>query len=124
MLNIDDILVPHCQAYVKWTSIVISLLSFFGSGAIILLYSYFHQLRTFAFKLVMYLSIADMIYSLSHIISACDVNNLLQERSSICNLQAFIHNLFGLSSVLWTVVFSWTLYQTIIKDRMDIENSE
>lgn len=86
-------------------NIVVSCFSLAGSLAIILSYAKFKELRTFAFRLVLMISIADAFYSIGTIMGDAG-----EVGSGLCTVQALMVSFFGLSSILWTTSIAFTLH--------------
>jgi hypothetical protein len=101
---------------------VASVLSFIGSGMIILCYICFSDLRKFAFKLVFYLSMADMMASISGFIQPMNKNGDLD--CGLCLTQAWILSIFELASVLWTACICHCLYQAVVHRDTDVHRFE
>lgn len=109
---------PSETATYSFISSLISCLSLIGSSFIILIYHSFPELQTFGFKLVIYLSIADSCFSFAKILSFLGYSSLF------CELQGFLINFSQLSSVIWTVIISRTLKNTLIYQVHEIDSSE
>lgn len=109
---------PSETAIYSLISAIISILSLLGSSFIISVYYYFKELQTFGFKLVMYLSIADVCFSCAKILS------FFGDFSPLCEIQAFMINTSQLSSVIWTVIISNTLKNTLLYQVHNIQNKE
>ena len=109
---------PAETATYSLISSLISVLSLLGSSFIVSVYHYFPELQTFGFKLVIYLSFADICFSFAKMLSFFDYF------SPLCEIQAFIINAAQLSSVLWTVIISSTLKNTLIYQDHDINSAE
>ena len=99
-----------------------SVLSFLGSGMIITCYICFSDLRKFAFKLVFYLSICDVLASISGFIQP--VNSSGELNCGLCLTQAWILSIFELASVLWTACICHCLYQAVIHRESDVHRFE
>lgn len=83
--NSDDLDKLHT---IKLITIIVSFFSFFGSLFIITMYIRYPNLRNFAFKLVMFLSFSDLIFSFSKIMGIIDFNSM----GKYCYIQAFLIN--------------------------------
>ena len=119
MLNNEFLaLNPSETAIYSLISSVISILSFMGSSFIISVYYCFPELQTFGFKLVIFLSCADLAFSLSKMLS------LFGSFDMLCEIQAYFINSSQLSSVLWTVIISHTLKNTLIYQDHEIDHKE
>jgi hypothetical protein len=107
---------------IKAADTVASVLSFLGSGMIILCYLCFSDLRKFAFKLVFYLSICDLLSSISGFIQPMNQNGDLD--CGLCLTQAWILSIFELASVLWTACICHCLYQAVVHRDTDVPRFE
>ena len=109
---------PAETATYSLISSLISVLSFLGSFFIVSVYHYFPELQTFGFKLVIYLSMADLCFSFAKMLS------FFEYFSPLCEIQAYLINAAQLSSVIWTVIISYTLKNTLIYQMPDIDHQE
>jgi len=76
----------------------------------------FKDLRTFAFKLVLYVSVSDAIYSFANLFGDVAGTNADDEGKFPCQLQAIVISYFELSSILWSCAIAFTLHMAIIRD--------
>lgn len=95
-------------------------LSLLGSFFILAMYAVFSELRAFAFKLVVYLTIADVLKSICKVQAAY----LLPTSGVSCYISATGISFGSLSSVLWTATIAWSLYITVVRGREDIQSLE
>ena len=100
------------ERYLVLTLTIVSFLSLLGSFVIIFTYICFKKIRNFAYKLIVYLSFADIILSIGNILSIGTIRNRSQD--SICLAQAFLINYGGLASVLWTTIIAWSIYSATV----------
>ena len=102
------------------------LLSLLASLYIILIYICYPRTRSFAFKMVLYLNIADFCFAAAELLSLGHPNFLFEVSLSegICFAQSFMITWFGLSSIFWTSIIAWTLYSTVIRNDTNIESKE
>jgi len=96
-------------------ALVEAILSLLGSLFIILTYVLIKRLRNFAFKLVVCLSISDVIISTGNLFTGDALDGYTND--SLCYLQSVLKNYGGLASVLWTTVIAYTLYSTVVVQR-------
>lgn len=91
-----------------------SALSFAGSSFIVLCYLLFKELRKFSFQLVFYLSLSDLLFSIS---------NLLGDpgKGFLCYVQGYTTQFFSVASILWTTTIAFTLHRTVVKHKTDVE---
>jgi hypothetical protein len=98
-------------------TIISATFSFLGSCFTISTYVRFERLRTFAFKLVMLLSIADCIASLHFLFGAYhDVNKEWQTHhcpSIVCFITAAAYQFAQVSSFLWTACIAYNIYAAL-----------
>lgn len=102
---------------VIYIGMMVSLgLSALGSVFIGSVYLYFTDIRSFAFKLVFYMSVMDLGHAIGFF--------LPPGFEVLCQIQAAVTSYFSLASVLWTGVIAFTLYQAVMKDKRDVEKWE
>ena len=87
-----------------------SCISLLGCTFIVIMYVFFEDLRGYGFKLVLVLSVFDIINCISFLLPTYDTENY----SVICRTQAFVMNFSTLASVLWTTIIAWSLYKLIV----------
>jgi hypothetical protein len=90
-------------------------LSLLGSLFIICLFIIFSSIRSYAFKLVVYMSVADAIRSIGYIIP----NN----SDALCLAQAVLTNFGSLSGVIWTSIIAFSIYCVVVLE-MEIQSFE
>ena len=95
---------------------VCASLSIMGNTLIIVSYFRFQALRKQSFRLILYLSIADLGAAAPFFLALGEPDGI------ICQIQAFLFTFFQLASVLWTVVIGQILYETIVL-RLNIEDN-
>lgn len=95
-------------------------LSLLGSLFIVAMYAMFQELRAFAFKLVVYLTVADVVKSICKAQPAF----ILPTSGLSCYIAAAGISFGSLSSVLWTATIAWSLYITVVRGREDIQSLE
>ena len=91
-----------------------SALSVIGCLFIILVY-FGLKLRMFAYRLVVYIAIADLIHSICL---------MLPVSEPWCHIQGFLLQYSSLSSILWTALMAFSLYQSVIKLNANVESYE
>jgi len=102
---------------VIYIGMMVSLgLSALGSVFVLAVYLYFADIRSFAFKLVFYMSLMDLCHAIGFF--------LPPGLSVLCQIQAAVTSYFSLASVLWTGVIAFTLYLAVMKDKRDVERLE
>lgn len=102
------------QEMVTSVLLVGSILSILGCFFIIILY-FFLKLKIFAYKLVLYMAIADLVHS---------VCLLLPLTEPWCHIQGFLLEFSSLSSIIWTAIMAYSLYESVIKLNSNIEAKE
>jgi len=93
-------------------SMTLSIFSLIGEIFIITSYYFFPKLRKFSFKLVLFMSLADVGATLSYFLG--DPKN---DGSVICGLQAWGEQMFQLSSMLWSTAIALTLYRAVVSHK-------
>ena len=91
-------------------------LSLLGCLFIILVYLFFKELRVFAFKLVLHMTVCDSIRCVGFLLVHAD--------KSLCEVQAVLVQAGSLGSILWNGVIARTLYLSVVKDMRGVENTE
>ena len=81
-----------------------------ASGTIVLTYARFKHLRKIAFELIVYLSMADIGSNITYLMGD-------PQGHSACLAQALLQQFFEMSSILWTVVVGYMLWQNVDKER-------
>jgi len=97
--------------------IVASTISMMGSLFIIVMYLAYEDLRKFAFKLVVMLSVCDVILGIGNYLGNGNQDNLL------CHIQGFIIQLGSISGVFWTGVIAYSIWEVVLRQppSVDIE---
>jgi len=88
--------------------IVASTISMIGSTFIIFMYWAYTDLRKFAFKLVVMLSVCDLILGFGNYLG--DGN----EDNTLCHLQGFIIEFGSISGVFWTAVIAYSIREVVL----------
>jgi len=88
--------------------IVASTISMIGSAFIIAMYWAYTDLRKFAFKLVVMLSICDMILGFGNYLGDGNQDN------TMCHLQGFIIQFGSISGVFWTGAIAYSIRQVVL----------
>lgn len=92
------------------------VLSIIGSIFIIVCYLSFQKLKNFAFKIIIYLQIADLIYNISFIISPIfQSSTQASQPNAICSIQGVLLQFSQLSSFFWAGIISLNIYITSVK---------
>ena len=107
------------------TNIILRLLfnslSLLGSLFIIFSYFKFKRLRKFAFKLIFYLSISDLIFSISTFLIT---NNASEMSPHFCAFQGFSLYYSSISTVFWTSCIAFSLQRVVTSNNREIERKE
>lgn len=82
-------------------------LSCVGCCFVCFVYIYYRDIRSFAFRLVVYMSLMDIGHAVGFF--------LPQDPIELCKIQAAITSYFSLASVLWTAAISYTLYHAVVR---------
>jgi len=89
--------------------IIASTISMMGSLFIIIMYVVYKDLRKFAFKLVVMLSICDIILGIGNYLG--DGN----EDNTLCHLQGLITQFGSISGVFWTGVIAYSIWEVVLR---------
>lgn len=87
--------------------------SLFGNLSIILLYSCYESLRSYGFRLLFFMSIADGIRSLGFLLPL--------ENDALCIIQGFLTNYGSISGIIWTSLIAYSLYCIVIIEVQNIK---
>lgn len=104
-------------------SFVSSVLSALGSLFIISNWALFPSRRIFFTKLIVYLSVANLISSAAYSLSFFSRGSL-NASNALCRTQAVLTITFEMASVLWTVAIAWTLYTMVVLKAARVEQQE
>jgi len=98
-------------------NIASSSFSVIGSTLIIFCYLKFRSLRSFAFTLVLWLSVSDVGYSIANFFGDAGGPGFDRVGSDapLCQAQAWLLSFFGLSSLLWAVAIAFTLHMAVLR---------
>jgi hypothetical protein len=102
----------------KTVSIVAASFSFVGSTFILFSWLVFPRLRTFPFRLVMYLSIADIGSSIFKIMAVAQKRSTKLgciENSDLCRASGFLSQFFDVAGFIWIFNISLNLYLVLVK---------
>ena len=99
----------------KYLLISFNLLSFLSTSTVIFSYIFKISTRNFAFKLVVYLQIADLMLSISNILIVFD-----EKSSEYCIFNSYIITASCNASVIWTLIIAFAVYQNVIQNNQSI----
>lgn len=100
-----------------------SVLSALGSLFIISNWVLFPSRRIFFTKLIVCLSVANLISSAAYSLSFFSRGSL-DASNALCRTQAVLTITFEMASVLWTVAIAWTLYTMVVLKAARVEQQE
>ena len=108
MASLQGDVVQDLKETLSTLSVVGGVLSTLAASYIIFGYACFMSLRSYAFKLVFFMSCCDFLgYGIASLYNG--TRGPFQ-----CHSQSFLISFFQLASVLWNSVISFCLYKTII----------
>ena len=96
---------------------VFNSLSIISCMLILLIYLIAKDLRVYAFKLVTYLSIVDILKSMSMLIPTYEVLS----SDTLCQVQSILYQFFALLSFFMTLVMSVSLYLCVVHQCEKVE---
>ncbi|CAG9334516.1 unnamed protein product [Blepharisma stoltei] len=102
---------------INTTLIVCNSLSFIGCFFILLMYLFFKELRSFSFRLVQYMSIIDLFHSITLMLP-------WDESNWWCIIQASSLQYTALSSIVWSLIIAYALYDSVINQNSKVELNE
>ena len=91
-------------------------LSMLGSGFIIASYVCFPRLRTFPYRLIMWLSVADFVSSFSYLLGISKDLDSCTENGR-CTFAALLNQFFGVASFVWTAVVAYNCYAVLVQQK-------
>lgn len=99
-----------------------SFLSLCGSVFILVIYYKFPVLQNFAYKMVVYLSLSDLIMSTAKLMTIFRITEVQNqdEDDYLCYTQAFLINFGGLSSILWTTCISYAMKVSVVSGKTEV----
>lgn len=106
---------------------VASSMSVLGSSFIIFTYFKFPKLRTMAYRLVLMLSIADVLFAMSYLFGATyEGGNDECSTSFSCYFESLTLQVFGVATLLWTCCLAFHVYGVLVNKwgRVRIERLE
>lgn len=95
------------EIFIRLILVVCNSASLFGSLSIIVLFLIYKNLRSYAFKLVFYMSISDAIRAIGFILPL--------HPKSYCIAQSILTTFGSTSGLLWTTIIAICLYCVVIK---------
>jgi len=122
-----DILEPVCDPLdrndysLKLVNEICVLLSLVGSIFVILVYTCWKDARSFAYKLILQISISDFIYCMAHFLDKNVSLSLPITPGTLCSIQGFLVNFGMVSSFMWSMVVAWTLFASVVLRRIDLD---
>lgn len=102
-------------------NVVMSSLSICGSFFIIFCYFKFQGLRTFAFQLVLFVSISDAIAAIGYFLgdSGGNADTHLGASDFLCQFQSILISYGSTASMLWSCSIAYTLYKAVLSNPPD-----
>ena len=117
--------IPH--AYAEWASSpvnrslvgIMCCLSILGSITIMATFALWKELRTTSRKILLFLSLSDLLLASSNLIGVLiPMNgNIQHPRNAFCVTQSFLTTSFSITSFLWTLTLAIYLYLAIVKGK-------
>eukprot|EP00455_Lapot_gusevi_P037867 TRINITY_DN4247_c0_g1_i3.p1 TRINITY_DN4247_c0_g1~~TRINITY_DN4247_c0_g1_i3.p1 ORF type:complete len:297 (-),score=46.43 TRINITY_DN4247_c0_g1_i3:43-933(-) len=98
-------------------NITVSSISMTCSLFIIVCYFMFKNLRTFAMRMVLYISICDVLFSIGHFLG--DLPD-----GPACHFQSYLISFFEIASMFWVVMIARTLQRVFLMGETDVEKYE
>ncbi|CAG9321902.1 unnamed protein product [Blepharisma stoltei] len=105
------------QDGVEMMLMICNSLSICGCLFILIIYLSFQELRSFAFRLVQYMSIVDLIHSVALMMP-------YRESEGWCIFQSFLIQYSALGSALWSLIMAYALYDVVINQNSKIQDRE
>lgn len=97
------------------TTKIIASFSILGLLLVEFCFWYFRKIRTFAFELVMWLSLSSIFFNISFYFDPSDkIENYNKKTLSTgCIIQALLNIFFDLSTMIWTTIIGFTAYISV-----------
>eukprot|EP00937_MAST-01D_sp_MAST-1D-sp2_P001810 g1810.t1 len=108
----DARLGPSRRQQINVAVIFSATLSLLGSSFIIVSWSWFPHLRTPAFRLIMWLSVADWLHSLCYLVDGARTDLLCPD--DLCYVLAAWNQFFSLATYLWTAVIAHNMFIVLV----------
>lgn len=99
-------------------NVITSVVSMAGSLFIVFCYIYLKELRTFAFKLVLMMSLSDIMFSVGNFLGDAGGDSKISgsANASLCQFQAILISYFGLTSLFWAFSIAFTLHKAFLQE--------
>lgn len=105
------------SAVMRILTLTSSSLSIVGSSFIIASYLVFPGLRTFPFKLVVYLSISDWFASLAYGLGMIGVKPQVCSTEFFCYVSAQMSQFFDVATFLWISAIAFNVFQVMVRKK-------
>lgn len=120
--DLSEICTPidNYDSYLYTVGDVTDAISLLGSCFVVLIFICFKDARNYAYLLIVQLAISDIISSFSDFLNGSDTQLADSETSDACIAQAFLGQLGMTASFTWTMIISWTLYATVVRNTHNV----
>mmetsp|Transcript_11269 Transcript_11269/g.14701 ORF Transcript_11269/g.14701 Transcript_11269/m.14701 type:complete len:307 (+) Transcript_11269:150-1070(+) len=105
---------------IKVSTFTFAGLSIVGSFMIIFSYWYFHSLRTFPYKLIVFLSVANLFSSVGYFLGEIglkDFDEVECNNNAGCIISAAMTQFFDVANFLWTSIIAFNIHSVIVKGK-------
>mmetsp|Transcript_14604 Transcript_14604/g.17003 ORF Transcript_14604/g.17003 Transcript_14604/m.17003 type:complete len:309 (-) Transcript_14604:895-1821(-) len=105
---------------IKIFTFLFASLSVVGSFMIIFSYWYFHMLRTFPYKLIVFLSIANLFSSIGYFFSEIGAEGIYDAECNEtpgCIVSAIMTQFFDVANFFWTSIIAFNIYAVLVKGK-------
>ena len=108
----DDFHISFKDELIGYLGSIIGSISLISTTCVFMLFAFNKNLRSFTFRLVIYMQISDFLLSISIIMMA--VENFLDGFSlSFCKVQAFLLNFGALATVQWSSILTFVMLSSL-----------
>ena len=108
----DDFHISFKDELIGYLGSIIGSISLISTTCVFMLFAFNKNLRSFTFRLVIYMQISDFLLSISIIMMA--VENFLDGFSlSFCKVQAFLLNFGALATVQWSSILTLVMLSSL-----------
>ena len=101
--------------FFRYLNFIMGMISILGCFFIILIFTIFKSIRSFAMEQVIYLSFSCMVCTFSYILQGLNFDNVkLSSDTLICNIQSFLMVWFENSQYISAVSIAYSVYRSVI----------
>jgi len=126
-IQIESDLSEYQIILLRTVIISLAIISTIGLIFVEVMYWCFKSLRSFAFELVMWLCLSEILFNISFFFPSyreiSSPQSTGKEVTISCTLQALFNTFFDISSMLWTTIIGYTAYKSV-RNHETIRNNQ